>query len=254
MSKMTVLELVQNILSAMDSDVVEATDETEEALQVKSIIVETYRELMARKDWNHLKLPVPLSALDTTIDQDHPTTLLIPTNVMTVDTVRYDTRVEVGDPARWQVIKWKEPNDFLDTVLTRNSDADEVDVVDVVGSAAQIMVFNDRQPSFWTSFDDEHITFDAYDSDLGLFLPADRSVIYATIIPDFDVEDDAFVPELPARMFPLFLAECKKACFFYLKEANTPIDSQRALRQSSVYNNNGARAHARTTRYRFVRK
>ena len=253
MARMTVLEMTQNILSAMDSDVVDSTEDTEEALQIKTIIVETYNELMSRKEWNHLKLPIPLEELDVSIAVLHPTTLHIPENVTSIEQVRFDTRREVTDPARWTTLRYEDPQTFLDKVLCRASDNSDVDTVEVVGSPAKIMVYNNRQPQFWTSFDDQHITFDAYNADEGTYLAGDRSLVYATILPEFPTDDDSFIPELPARMFPMFLAECKKAAFFYLKETSTPVDEKRAFRGASIYNDNGSKAHARLSRTRYGR-
>ena len=47
MAKMTLLEMTQNILSAMDSDAVNSIGDTVESLQVADVIVETYYELFA---------------------------------------------------------------------------------------------------------------------------------------------------------------------------------------------------------------
>lgn len=254
MGKMTVLEMTQNILSAMDSDVVDSTDDTEESKQVKTIIIETYNELMSRKEWNHLKVPVRLEALDVSIANSHPTTLLIPENVTAIDQVRYDTREQDTDVTRWSSLRYESPECFLNLVLSRNSGGDDVDTVGVVDSTATIMVHNNKQPTFWTSFDDQHITFDSYNAALGDTVEVGRSLIYATLLPEFPDNDDAFVPVMPARMFPMFLAECKKAAFQYLKEIATPIDEKRSFRGTSIFNNGGSRAHARTSRARFGRR
>lgn len=254
MGKMTVLEMTQNILSAMDSDVVDSTEDTEEAKQVKTIIIETYNELMSRKEWNHLKLPVHLQALDISIAEDHPTTLLIPENVTSIEQVRYDNREADLDAVRWSVLRYVEPSCFLDNVLSRPSSDTNVETVEVVGSTATIMVYNNQQPTFWTSFDDQHITFDSYNAALGNTVEPSRTIIYATVLPVFPDDDDDYVPEMPARMFPMFLAECKKAAFLYLKEMQSPIDEKRSFRGTSIFSNGGARAHERTGRPRFGRR
>ncbi len=254
MSKMTVLQMTQNILSAMDSDVVDTTEDSEEARQIKTIIIETYNELMSRKEWNHLKVPLALEALESDVLEDFPTTFAIPDSVIAIDHVRYDTREADVDPVRWCNLTYLTPECFLDRVLNRNSTADDVDTVGVVGSNINMYVFNDRQPSFWTSFDDKHIVFDAYNADLGDYLPANRTVIYATYLPAFPDDDDDFVPDLPSRMFPMFLSECKKAAFLYLKEMSSPVDEKRAFRGASIFNNGGAKVNVRGSRARFGRR
>lgn len=250
MSKMTLLELTQSCLSAMNSDDVNSITDTEEALQVSAIIEDTHNELMTRSDWNHLKLPIPLLSL---ADSDYPTTLQLPSTVVDISMVRYNCKTSVFDADNFKKLTYKDPNDFLDSVLSRSSTASNVESKTVKGSTAPIYVLNDSPPSFWTSFDEEYLTFDAYVADVENTLQGAKSIVYATQLPSFTM-DDTFVPNLPATMFPQFLAECKKACFFYLKEQMSPVDEKRALRGQSLNNFRNTRAHERRTVKRYGRR
>jgi hypothetical protein len=47
MAKMTLLEMTQSILSAMDSDPVDSIDETVESIQVADIVKESFTNLLS---------------------------------------------------------------------------------------------------------------------------------------------------------------------------------------------------------------
>lgn len=235
----------------MDSDDINSISDTEEALQITTIVEETYNELMTRKEWNHLKIPRQLESLS---DADYPSTLKIPEDVMQIDTVRYDVTRDSADPVEYQTIKYKHPNDFLDYILTRRSPSSEIDSLTVKGSGVPLLVYNDRPPTFWTSFDDQFITFDSYNINVEDTVRGNKSIVYAVVLPEFNKNSDEFIPEMPARMFPLFLAECKKACFFYLKDSQSPVDEKRTFRGAAIFNDRGNRAHDRARRARFGRK
>lgn len=243
MSKMTLLELTQSCLSAMNSDDVNSISDTEEAVQVASIIEDTHNELMTRDDWNHLKLPIPLLSL---ADSNYPTTLQLPEAVINISMVRYNCKSSVNDADCFRKLTYKDPNDFLDMVLARSSTASHVASKTVKGSTTPLYVTTNHPPSFWTSFDEEYITFDSYDSVLESTLQGEKSIVYAAQLPSFTMVD-TFIPNMPAKMFPQFLAECKKACFFYLKEQMSPVDEKRALRGQSLNVFRNTRAHERRT-------
>jgi hypothetical protein len=128
--------------------------------------------------------------------------------------------------------------------LSRDSTATNVDSKTVKGSTTPLYILNDRHPKYWTSFDEEYITLDGYLSTLDSTVMGSKSIVYATSLPIF-TQEDTFIPPIPATMFPQFLAECKKACFFYLKESATPIDEKIAFRGQSRNSFNNTRAHER---------
>ena len=55
MAKLTVLAMVQDILSDMNSDEVNSINDTIEAQQVAQIINTTYFEIISSRDWPHLE-------------------------------------------------------------------------------------------------------------------------------------------------------------------------------------------------------
>ena len=81
MSKMTVLEMTQDILSDMNSDEVNTINATLESAQVAQIIKSTYFNIIDGKDYPHLKELFRLDAGTST----RPTHMAIPETIIDVD-------------------------------------------------------------------------------------------------------------------------------------------------------------------------
>lgn len=249
--KLTLLEMTQSILSAMESDDVNDITDTEEALQVVQIIKDTYYELMFQAEWDHLKITKQLSGLG---DSDYPTTFSIADSIDEIHSFKYDIREESSDALDYKTLIYKSPLAFTDIVLSRTSTDSNIDTVTVKDSSTSILIFNDRAPKYYTSFDENYITCDAYDSDLESTLQTSKTLAYCTVMPSFDDTDGTFVPVCPSKMFPLLLAEAKRSAFFYLKSQSNPIDDKRAFRGTSILKQDGNRAHERRNRPRFGRR
>lgn len=193
--KMTLLEMVQNILNDMDSDSVNSIDDTEEAIQVALIIKTTYERLITKQDWPFLRTLTALTGLG---DTARPTTMLMPENMGKLFWVKYDK----------QTITYLPPEEFKHLLDSRTEQAGVVD------SNGYTLTGN---PLFWTTFDDQHIVFDGYDSDVESTLQTSKSVVYATVYPTWTHTDSA-IPTLPAKFFPTLLADAKGTAFLALKQ------------------------------------
>jgi hypothetical protein len=79
------------------------------------------------------------------------------------------------------------------------------EVTDVNG--AKFVIKNDSHPTYFTSFDDKYIVMDGYNSDIENTLQGANTQILIYKHPTWSMTD-SFTPELPAEMFPMFLAEC----------------------------------------------
>jgi hypothetical protein len=186
-------------------------------------------------------------------DSDFPTTLQIPD---TVDEIHKNTfRYEVSDSGavNYKKMVYKSPLEFTTMMLSRTSTDSNIDTLTVKGTSTPLLVFNDKAPTYWTSYDETYLVLDSYKATVESTLQGAKSIAYCTVMPEFDDTDDDFVPVCPAKMFPTLLAESKKACFFYLKQSSTPIDEKRSLRGLSILKQDGNRAHERKSRPRFGR-
>lgn len=207
MAKMTLLAMTQSILSAMDSDPVDSIDETVESIQVADIIKEAYYDLVSLRDWPWLK---QLSSLTGLGDVGTPTKMRMPELVGKVFWVKYNKKE----------VKYMHPDDFDNMVDARPAVAGAVD-----SNGFRI----DRDPSYWTSYDDDYIIFDAYNSAEESTLQGSNSKIYVTISPSWS-QVDGFIPDIPEKFFPTLLAEAKSQAFVNLKQQSNNREEFKAKR------------------------
>lgn len=207
MATMTLLEMTQNILSAMESDKINSIGDTEESNQVAEVIRETYFDLIAGRDWPFLKVYTTLTAVgDVTL----PTKMQFPTGVNKVYWIKYNKLN----------VTWMEPKDFQDLIDLR------APLASVVDSNGYIL---NRDPLYWTSFDDNFVFFDSINLANESTLQASKSKAYMLSIPSWSVTNN-FVPTLPEKMFPLLLADAKGTCFLNFKQTNHSKEERKAQR------------------------
>lgn len=252
MHRMTVLEMVQSILSSMVSDNVNSIEDaalsTQEAQDVLLHLRDTYFEICARDDWSFLKT---VGRLDAYGDLDFPNYLVSPVSVSQINNVRYEVTRATDTKRTFKDIDYLEPQSFLDYLYKRNtSDSNVIVVVDASG--VPLFVRNDKAPEYYTSFDDKNLVFDSYDSAVDSALQNSKSVVLFVKSATW-VNEDNFIPELPIQMFPLLLAEAKQACFNYIKQSDTPKDAKRAYRHSSHARHGSKRISNKQPRQGFGR-
>jgi hypothetical protein len=124
----------------------------------------------------------------------------------------------------------------LDTILSRNNDDATVQVVTDF-SGVDLLIRNDRMPSCWTSFDDEHVVFDAFDVTVDSTLQESKTIGRAKKRPVFNRFDDSFVPDIDPNKFPLFYNEAKLLCFDQFKQETPAIVAGVAREQKTKYQN-----------------
>lgn len=226
MAKLTVLEMTQNILSSMDSDNVNSISDTVESQQVVDILKETYFELIARRDWKFMR---DIDQLESVSDVTKPTKIKIPEDVNKIECVRY--RVDLVDDTRekWRTLSWEDPCDFVHRLQRRDSSASNVESI-TTDEGTTLYILNDKPPTYWTSFDDEFIYFDAYDSDVESTVEQSRSSVISIKEPAW-TSADTFIPDLPSNMFTLLLNEAKSTSHLMLKQQANPKAEQIARRQ-----------------------
>ena len=228
MAKMTLLEMVQDILSDMSSDEANTITDSLEAMQVARIVESTYFEMMSNKNWPHLKQLITLNSLS---DPATPTHMQMPSNIKELHTVQYDKIKDGETRKRLTGIDYVTPDAFLRQTNILNSDnADVQEVTDLSG--VKLLIKNGTAPSCYTSFDDNYIVFDSFDSDVDTTLQSSKTQCTATMSPTFTLED-AHIPDIPVEAFPGLLAEAKSASFSRIKQAPDGKSEQQSKRQRS---------------------
>lgn len=225
--KMSLLELVQDILNDLDSDEVNTINDTVEAQQVANIVKTCYFEIVGNRNWPHLK---KLIQLDASGDVAKPNYLKLPETVKELIFFKYETQKATDTKIVLTEMKYKEPDDFLRFVSSRNTDNANVDIITDF-SGTKLFILNNTAPTYWTSFDDEWMVTDSYDSAVDTTLQKAKTQCQAVVEPAWLPEDD-FVPDLPTEAFSSLLEESKSTAFFVLKQMANQKAEQKATRQS----------------------
>jgi len=235
MPKMTILEMVQDILSDMDSDSVNSINDTVEALQISQILETTYFEMISNTHQPHLKTLFQLEAANTT----RPTHMKVSDEVQELIWLKYNKRKSTDTKDKYEDVKYLPSDEFLATIMNRDSSKSDVTrVTDLSG--VTLLIFNDTAPTYWTSFDDEYIVFDSYDSAVDSFLQQSKSMLEGYKEPTF-TQTDSFVPDLPSKVFPKYLAEAKSVAFNTIKQMPNAKEEQKVRRQSIYLSRNKRR-------------
>lgn len=212
----------------MNSDNVNSISDTVESEQVARIIRSTFRNLYNDRVWPHTG---SLMKLVSMADSNRPTHMKFEESVEEISWVKYDIRKAANDPIKYTDITYKSPEEFLLLVMARDASKDYAQtVIDIHGTP--LIIHTNAAPSYWTTFDDEHLVFDSFDSTMDSVLQESKTQVFGYSEPPFTLADE-FVPDIPLKMFPYFLSECKSVCFLKVKEVFSQKDEQASNRQKS---------------------
>lgn len=232
MAKMTLLDMTQNILSALDSDNANSIDDTVEAIQVAEIIKETFFEIISQRDWPFL---FQLGELTAYGDTNNPTKMKIPDTWNKIKWVKYNK----------QEIEYLTPYEFTEVIHSRS------EVAGVTNSAGYGI---NKDPQYWTSYNDTDIIFDSINLTVESTLQASKTVVYGVVAASW-THSDTFVPNLPEKFFPTLLADAKSQAFINLKQQANAREERKAqrgkmtMRNEAWRNENGEIAYNRKVNY-----
>lgn len=243
--KTTLLEMTQSILSDLDSEMVNSINDSVEAMQIASVIEDTYFNLVSSRAIPELKQLITLTSLS---DNTRPTHFTYPTNVKEIETLYYNVSETGG--VEYREIYFLLPDEFLRR--SPASGGSNALVVTDVDTTSKIVVQNDRHPTYYTSLDDEHLIFDAYKSSVDTVLQESKTRAYGTVYPSFSITD-SYEPDLDKALLPYLLAEAKSACFSLFKSGSDPKIEQSARRMKSYIQNDQYRTKQENKRPKYGR-
>lgn len=226
MSK-TLLEIVQDILSSIDGDEVNSITDTSEAEQIARIVRQSYNDIMSRTNWPSSRRAV---ALTPRSDSNFPTHMILNENVKELISIFYNM-ADLGDTRReYREIKYLDPDDFLRKINVRNNDEATVDIV-ADDSGIELLIQNNKDPEYYTSFNDTDLVFDSYDAQVDSTLQEGKFQAQAFIIPAFNLTD-SFVPDLPVDAFSFLEEEATSRAQFKLRQIQDVKSEQSSLKNS----------------------
>jgi hypothetical protein len=225
---MTVLEMVQKVLDSLDGDEVNSISDTVESMKVANTLEDVFYNMVTNGDIPEHKGLLQLEALGNSA---MPNYLRLPADVSRIESVRYnmsdDTRVE------YKPVHYLIPEEFITRMVSLDStEATVTSVTDPTGPT--ILCRNDKMPEYWTSFDDEYMVFDSYDSDIDDTLQESKSLVLGRTVPSFSKTDD-FVPDIDDNLFPWLLNEAKSWASLESKQQPHQKAEQQSRRQKVFY-------------------
>lgn len=239
MASQTLLEIVSDILSDMDSDYVGSINDTDEAMQVAQIVKSTYYAMMSNRDWSHQQRILNVSPFT---DNLRPTHAMIEDKYKKMISVYYDCRLPNNNRIDYRQMKYLDPDAFLRFTNRRNNTDGQTMVVDDP-SGVKFMILTLKAPQYFTSFNDKDIVFDSFDSRVDSTIQASKTQIRAYVISPFEMED-SFVPDLPDDAFSALIEEAKSKAMFKLKQMQDVKAEQEAGRQQRWLSRNNWKTHS----------
>jgi hypothetical protein len=232
--RLTLLQIVQKTLEALNLDEVNSISDSPDAEQVAQIAQDAYYELLNQSDWPHT---IRLGQLESLGDATKPNYLRIPDEVVRIDFIKYDATLTDADDNPVDLIeikdvKWLAPVEFLRLTQTRNTEVDGVETITDF-NGVRYHIYNDRGPAFWTSFDDKYVVFDSFNSDVESTLQGNKSQAMMKWLEDVVINDNTMITA-PSHFFQTWLAETKSTAFIYIKQEASAKDEQRARRGLAV--------------------
>ncbi len=230
--KLTLLQIVQEILSSLDSDEVNSIADTTEAGQVALIVRRVYLDMCSRMNLNE---HFDFFQLQASGDNNLPIVMYRPENVDQLIWLKYDKRLTNPAPVAFKDITYMEPSTFFDRMFMLNSSESTVDTasLDVGGDDFTLLYRNDRHPSYWTSLNDRTIIFDSHLASLDTTLQKSKTNCYGLLSRTFDILDDTFVPDLDDQQFSLLVNETKALAWAELKQTVHAKAEKEARRQAT---------------------
>jgi hypothetical protein len=227
MTKQTLLEITQTILSDMDGDEVNSIVDTEEASQVARIVKNNYLAMMSNTIWPHTRRALTLEPRSSSL---FPTYMTVKDSLKELVSVYYNTRKLESLRDSYVLMTYLEPDQFLYKTNLRDNSKDNV-VTTIDDSGIKIFVLDNKAPEYYTSFNDIDIVFDSFDKQVDTTIQVSKVQAVGYIIPPFELSDN-FIPDLPVDSFSLLIERSTAAAQFKLRQFQDLTAAQESIKQS----------------------
>lgn len=204
MATPTLLIITQDMLSVIESEnvtTVVSSSTTGEALLCVNIANRVYEKLIQKYKWKHLKSFTNLSAGGNLNELKGSAT----TTYIDGDNIYYSTTAD-----KEQLVHYLDPEDFIRRTITRTAADTNVTTVN------NIKVFNDRDPQWYTSFDDDTLVFDAMPDGSGLVTTDSFAIVYIESSARLAADANTFT--LPVKVQAAFRDLCIAKAMIELSE------------------------------------
>lgn len=228
----TLLESVQLILSAMDSDAVNSINDTIESQQVALLLKSVYYDCASDIQLIENKGLFQLAASG---DSGLPVYMTIPQGVTKVETIRYDCYdpdVDQTTNANYRMLEPVDFDCFVDRMTNYHNETTDVQQMsfEMDGQTFNIMYRTDTHPHCFTTINNRIVLFDSVLLSLDTTLQASKTMCTGYTYPDFLMED-TFTPNLDPTQFSYYINKAKVRAFAELKQTQNSEAAGEARRQ-----------------------
>ena len=246
--KRTLLELTQDLLVSLDGDEVTDIAETTEAAQVASIVRQCFYEIAS-----NYELPEHCTFFELTeTSASTPVVMTKPTDVISISWIKYDNGLSTEGVTQYDEVLFQPRDEFFRIMDTLREDDDSVDTFTktISSDSFSFKCYNDRAPSYYTTYDDNTIVFDSYDDSEETYLRKNKTWCFGVKEQSW-THSNSFVPPLDHKLSNLLFQKAKTQCFAELKQTENPLALRKERRAELTLIKNKADINADNTWYYY---
>lgn len=226
--KYTLLEAVQLILSAMESDEVDSYDANPESLSVALLLKSVFYDVATEVG---LPQHETLLELNASGDSAKPVLMTVPSNVAKINWIKYDNKASTDTYSDYKFVQFMPFPEFIDFQhgLAGNANVAEM-VISQNSESFPVLYSTDAPPTYYTRTDDNQIIFNSYDNSLESTLQKSKTMVHGWTYPSWTMEN-TFTPDLEPAQFAYYINKAKARAFYELKQQVNQEAAGEARRQ-----------------------
>lgn len=222
MSKRTLLRVVQDYLTYVDGFQVDSIFDSEESMQAAQIAEHVFNTIVDKN--RDLMYCTVVRSLDPSMDNALPCVLRVPSEIRRIHNSEIWYNVHEGTGVQWHRVQFIDPVEFLALSNGASTDPDNTAVQQING--VPFIICTNKHPDYCTTFDDQVLVFDSYNSAVDTTLQESKTKVISTQIPVFLIEDSFEIP-LPERMLSGYTDTVINECAVALRAVGNPNVARR---------------------------
>lgn len=225
--KYTLLEMVQDVMSSMDSDEVNSITDTTESLQVARIVRACYFDVVS------VKLPefTTIYQLNASTDPSKPVMMTLPSDAHSIMTLKYNKATVDHPDQDFTILTPLTNEDFFNMTHMLSLSEDNVAAMEYLNGidAFNFLYRTDKHPDYYTIVNDHVFLFDSFDSTIDSTLQKSKTFAIGEKESKFSLTDN-YVIDLDEAQHIWLLNEVKTLAFIEMKQSQHPMAERTARR------------------------